>query len=183
MTRPWCAALWQHWSHCQVLFSQFGSVPMWDAVEALVRELLNVHQYASLTWETCWKPLYKQRKGGTEVCYRGEKSSPLCEWQVSETHEDIALPRWHSLSGRELTAKDMANPAVLSQGAANTHTHIGGLQSLCQATLTSPSPHVTLNPHLCFALRVPKHPVLSQVFLICPVPCGLEELQCAGCEP
>lgn len=63
----------------------------------------------------------------------------------------------------------MANPVVLSQAAANTYTHIDGIQSSCQATLTSASPHITLNPHLCFALRVScAKPGISNLPL-CPV--------------
>lgn len=54
---------------------------------------------------------------------------------------------------------------------AREGTHTGGLQSSCQATLTSPLLHVTLNPHLSFASRVYKHPPLRQVFLI--FPCAL----------
>lgn len=50
-------------------------------------------------------------------------------------------------------------------------THTGGLQSSCQATLTSPLLQITLNPHLSFASRVYKPPLSSQVFLF--LPCAL----------
>lgn len=67
-------------------------------------------------------PVEPERRKENEVCYHREKNGPLCEWQLSESHKDIAFLCWHSLSGRRLIAKDMANPVVLSQGAA-THTH------------------------------------------------------------
>lgn len=54
-------------------------------------------------------------------------------------------------------------------GGSNTHTHtLVDFKAL--VTLTSPFLHITLNPHLCFAFRVYKHPLPSQVFPICPCP-------------
>lgn len=116
-------------------------------------------------------PCRTREKGGKKCVITEEKK--LCEWQASERHKDIAFPCWHSLSGRKLTAKAMANPVVLSQG----------VDFKALVTLTSPLLHITLNPHLCLLSEFTSILCQARYFQFAPVLCGLEELQGPGCEP
>lgn len=179
MTRPWWAELWQHWSHCQVLFSQFRSAPMWDAVEALVREHFNVHQYARLARDCCWS----REKGRKKCVIAGKKRAhcvndkPLRGRRTLHCHADI-----HSLVGSLLPK--IWRTLWCFHREQLTHTHWWASKLLSSHfNLTLSARNLKHSPFVLFSQSFQASRAKPGISNLPLCPEGLEELQCAGCDP